>query len=353
MTPEWRTCLLLALTALPWAAVRPAQAQNFTPVTDEQKSDVLVLRNGDVLTGDFREMARGLVTFKTDAASTIYVKWPRVVSATSAKVFEIDLDDGRVILGSVAAADSAYRILIQQAADTVELPIVSIVQMVRIKKTVFERIDGSVDAGVNFTQQNDKVDVSLSASLRYDVARHRVRLDFDGTYSRQDSVSPIQRRNGSLQYSRILHSRWSWTASVGQSGNTQLGLESAWSLGTGPGRLLISSNKVVLGTWLGLNYRTEQYTDAEARSVVPLSLTTDFEWFTWSGMSTDISSRLAIAPILNDSGRWRINFTASLRREILSNLYLNLSVNEIYDSKPPSDTNKNDFSLTSSLGWSF
>jgi hypothetical protein len=341
------------MAALPLAPVRPAAAQNFTPVTDEQKSDVLVLRNGDILTGDLREMSRGMVTFKTDAASTIYVKWPRVVSATSAKVFEIDVDDGRVLVGSVAAPDSAYRLAIRQAADTVELPIESVVKMVRIKKTVFERIDGSLDAGVNFTQQNDKVDLSLTANVRYDVARHRVRLDFNGTYSRQDSVSPIERRNVSLQYSRILRRRWSWSANIGQSRNTQLGLESAWTIGTGPGRLLISSNKVVLGTWIGLNYRKELYVDSDARSVVPLSLTTDLEWFTWTGMSTDVSSRLVVAPILNDDGRWRINFTASLRREILSNLYLNFGVSEIYDSKPPADANKNDFSFTSSIGWSF
>jgi len=341
------------MAALPLAPVRPAAAQNFTPVTDEQKSDVLVLRNGDILTGDLREMSRGMVTFKTDAASTIYVKWPRVVSATSAKVFEIDVDDGRVLVGSVTAPDSAYRLAIRQAADTVELPIESVVKMVRIKKTVFERIDGSLDAGVNFTQQNDKVDLSLTANVRYDVARHRVRLDFNGTYSRQDSVSPIERRNVSLQYSRILRRRWSWSANIGQSRNTQLGLESAWTIGTGPGRLLISSNKVVLGTWIGLNYRKELYVDSDARSVVPLSLTTDLEWFTWTGMSTDVSSRLVVAPILNDDGRWRINFTASLRREILSNLYLNFGVSEIYDSKPPADANKNDFSFTSSIGWSF
>jgi len=341
------------MAALPLAPVRPAAAQNFTPVTDEQKSDVLVLRNGDILTGDLREMSRGMVTFKTDAASTIYVKWPGVVSATSAKVFEIDVDDGRVLVGSVTAPDSAYRLAIRQAADTVELPIESVVKMVRIKKTVFERIDGSLDAGVNFTQQNDKVDLSLTANVRYDVARHRVRLDFNGTYSRQDSVSPIERRNVSLQYSRILRRRWSWCANIGQSRNTQLGLESAWTIGTGPGRLLISSNKVVLGTWIGLNYRKERYVDADAQSVVPLSLTTDFEWFTWTGMSTDVSSRLVVAPILNDDGRWRINFTASLRREILSNLYLNFGVSEIYDSKPPADANKNDFSFTSSIGWSF
>jgi hypothetical protein len=345
--------MLLTVAALQPMAATPARAQDFTPVTDEEKSDVLVLRNGDTLTGDFRELERGMVTFKTDAASTIYVKWPRVVTASTDKRFEIDLDDGRVFVGSLAASQTAYRVLVRTDGDTVEVAVASVVKMIRIKKTFFERLDGSVDAGFNFTQQNTKVDLSLSATVQYDVALNRIRLDFDGTFSRQDSVSDIQRRNLTASYTRLLGDRWIWAAGGGGARNSQLGLEQSWSLGTGPGRLLVMSNKVNLGTWIGLYYRTEQYVGDDARNTVPLSLTTDFQWFTWSGLSTDVSSRLVVSPILNDRGRWQINFTASVRRELLSHLYLNLGVTEIYDSKPPSDVNKNDFAFTSSLGWTF
>jgi hypothetical protein len=345
--------VLVALAVLNPVATSSARAQDFTPISDEEKSDVLVLRNGDTLTGDFRELGRGMVTFKTDAASTIYVKWPRVVTATSEKQFEIDLEDGRVFVGSVAASESAYHLIISQVGDSVEVPISSIVKMIRIKKTFFERLDGSVDAGFDFTQQNSKVDLSLSAKVRYDVARHRTQLGFDGTFSRQDSISDIERRNLTAGYTRLFHNRWLWAAGGSGARNSQLGLEQSWSIGTGPGRFLILTNAVTLGTWIGLYYRTERYTGADARNTIPLSLTTDLQWFTWSGLSTDISSRLVISPILNDSGRWQINLTASLRRELLSNLYLNIGVTEIYDSKPPSDVNKNDFAFTTSLGWTF
>jgi len=344
--------LALALAALPWTTA-PASAQDFTPVTDAEKSDVLVLRNGDTLTGDFRELTRGMVTFKTDAASTIYIKWPRVVSASTNKLFEIDLDDGRVFVGSIAAGERAYHVILYQASDTLEVPISSVVKMIRIKKTFFERLDGSVDAGFNFTQQNSKVDLSLSGTVRYDVARNRARIDFDGTFSRQDSISDIERRDLTASYTRVFGHRWIWGAGGGGSSNSQLGLEQAWSAGTGPGRLLVLSNKVDLATWIGLFYRTERYVGEDARSTIPLSLTTDFQWFTWTGLSTDVSSQLVISPILNDSGRWRVNFTANVRRELLSHLYLNLGVTEIYDSKPPVDVNKNDFAFTTSLGWTF
>ena len=74
--------LLLCSSPL-FLEVTQVRAQQFTPVTDSQKTDVLLLRNGVEEIGDFRQLERGIVTLKTDAAGTIYVKWPRVVTATT------------------------------------------------------------------------------------------------------------------------------------------------------------------------------------------------------------------------------------------------------------------------------
>ncbi|MGW8283291.1 MAG: DUF481 domain-containing protein [Gemmatimonadota bacterium] len=135
--------------------------------------------------------------------------------------------------------------------------------------------------------------------------------------------------------------------------NSQLDLERSWTFGTGPGRLLVLSNLVNVSSWLGLYYRNERYTGDDPRSTIPLSLVTDLDWFTWSGLSTDVSSRLAVSPILDDAGRWQISFTASVKHELLKLLYLTISVNEYYDTSPPADANQNDLSITTSIGWTF
>jgi hypothetical protein len=109
-----------------------------------------------------------------------------------------------------------------------------------------------------------------------------------------------------------------------------------------------------LSALLGIAYNRERFTGEEARNTVPLGLGTDFQFFNWSGLSTDLSSRLSIQPVLNDSGRWRISFSIDLTQEILNLLYLTVGLDEEYDSKPPSaDANKNDFRLTTSLGWTY
>jgi hypothetical protein len=347
--PFLRVAFVLASVA----GALPAAAQDFTPVTDPQKTDVLVLRNGDRMTGDFRELSRGIVTFKTDAAAYIYVKWPRVVTAATDKVFDIQMKSGRRYVGSMSPGDAAYRVRILTARDTVEVPIETVVSMVRIKKTFWDRLDGSLDAGFNFTQQNSKVDLNSSIKVHYDVASNRFQLEFDGTFSSQDSVSDIQRRKLTAIYGRALSDRWFWAASAAGASNSQLNLERSWTFGTGPGRFFVLSNKILLGSWLGIYYRNERYTGDDPRSTLPLSLITDLEWFNWSGLSTDLSSRLVVSPILNDAGRWQISFTAQMKHELLSLLYITVGVNEYYDTSPPADANQNDFSVTTSIGWTF
>jgi hypothetical protein len=340
-------CLASVLSPLPSAA------QDFIPVTDPEKTDTLVLRNGDVVTGDFRELQRGIVTFDTDAASTIHIKWPRVVTATTTKTFEIVLADGVVYVGSLISSDEAHKVVVEHTAGRVRVAVDSVVQMVRIKKTIWQRLDGSVDMGLDYTQQNAKVDFNLSFTIRYNVAHNRFRLNFASTFSSQDSVSDTRRRGLEATYARELSNRWFWAVSAGAGSNSQLGLDYARLIGTGPGRFLVLSNKVQLSTWVGLFHRTERYEGDDPRGTTPLSLTTDFQWFAWSGLSTDVSSQLVISPILSDSGRWRVGFVTSLSHDLVNNLSLSIGITEIYDSKPPSDVNKNDFNFTSSLGWTF
>jgi hypothetical protein len=330
-----------------------AGAQEFTPVTDPVKSDVLILRNGDEATGEFRQLQRGIVTFKTDAASTIYVKWPRVITARTDKTFEIVLADGSTHVGSMPEFGEAGRLRLQIGGESFDVARDSVVEMVRIKKTFWERLDGNVSAGLDFTQQETKLDLNLSTSVDYNVAHNRFGLDLSGTFTQQDAVDDIRRGNAAVLYARELSKTWFWAGAADAQSNSQLSLDYAWSLGSGPGRFLLRTNRVMLTTWLGLYYRTEQYESEEARNTLPLSLTTDFQWFVWSGLSTDLSSRLVISPILDDSGRWQITFVSSLSRELVSSLYLSIGITEIYDSRPPADANKNDFSFTSSLGWSF
>ena len=322
-------------------------------VTDSVKSDTLLLRNGDLLTGEFRELERGIVSYKTDAMSTINVKWSRVLTAKTDKEFEIHLSTGERWIGSLAPTDPGF-VTIRAVSDTFDTAMGRIVEMQRLKSSFWNRLDGSLDLGFDFTQQNKKVDINVRGDVEYVANRNRFNLRFTESVSRQDSASDITRSEIALGFTREMPNVWFLGFFASAEQNSQLSLDLRGTLGAGPGAYLVWTSRLSLATALALQFTRERFTGEETRTTVPLGLLTDFQFFNWSGLSTDVSARLTIQPVLNNSGRWQITLYANLRQEVLSNFYLTVGVNEVFDSEPPAvDANRNDLSITTSLGWTF
>jgi hypothetical protein len=223
------TPALVALIALGFGP--PVHAQF---VLDREKSDSLRLRNGDWVIGDLRDMALGVVRYETDAMSTIYVKWPRVLSASTEERFQIYLDDGRRYYGSLRPGSTLGRVVILTELDTLDVPIQSVVELQRIRGEFWHRIDGDFDFGFGFTQQNERVDLSLRSDTRYLFRRNRLRLLLDGSLSRQDSVSDVTRGTGRFTYVRELRGLWFVGLAASVEQNSQLSLDVRGSMGADP-----------------------------------------------------------------------------------------------------------------------
>lgn len=66
-----------------------------------QKTDVVVLLNGDRFTGEVKKLQYGKLQFKTDDAGTIYIKWNKIARLTAKAFFEVETEDGSVYFGSL------------------------------------------------------------------------------------------------------------------------------------------------------------------------------------------------------------------------------------------------------------
>ncbi len=58
--------------------------------------------------------------------------------------------------------------------------------------------------------------------------------------------------------------------------------------------------------------------------------------------------------MLDQWGRWQVDFVTNLRHEIANDFYINVGLKEFFDNEPPIEIdNRNAFSVSTSLGWSF
>jgi hypothetical protein len=324
----------------------PAQAQ---------KTDVVTLANGDDITGEVKGLKRGKLKYSTDAMSTVFIEWPEVSTlVTEGKIFEVGLEDGTTYFGSLRAGEEAAQIHVLADADTTTVATREIVRLSPIKESVWNQIDGNLDLGFAFTQENNKLDLLLSSDVKYKWGLNSIRWDLGVTLSRQDGASDINKLNTSLDYTRQFGGKWFWTGLTSFESNTQLSLDIRGSFGGGIGRFMIQTNRVILSLAGGASYARERFTDQEAQNLGQAFVMTDFEYFSWGNLDTDLSSRLVIIPVFTESGRIRLQFRTDFRREFVNNFYFNVGLIESYDSQPADPTAaKNDLTLSTSIGWSF
>ena len=79
-----------------------------------------------------------------------------------------------------------------------------------------------------------------------------------------------------------------------------------------------------------------------------------YEFFTYDTPKTNISTSFIVYPSLSVSGRYRTELDVNLKREIVKDFTIGLTVYDSFDSKPPAGgTSKNDVGFSLSVGWTF
>jgi hypothetical protein len=142
-----------------------------------QKTDTVYLQNGDRITGELKKFEDGLLFLKTDAMQTIEIEYDRIFTVYSAKFFEFRTTSGYRYYGTLLNSSDTGTIAIVLINDTVPKPLWDIVQMTSMKNKFWQKIDGSVDVGLNYTKASDVLQFSFIASATYRAADYSTKLD--------------------------------------------------------------------------------------------------------------------------------------------------------------------------------
>src|SRR5689334_162740 len=86
------------------------------------RTDVVILSNGDHITGEVVSLDRGRLEFKTDDAGTLYLEWDKLTSVVTTRFVEVVAQDGRRFFGSLAkAADKTLNVTGSEATASVPM----------------------------------------------------------------------------------------------------------------------------------------------------------------------------------------------------------------------------------------
>jgi hypothetical protein len=341
---SWRRHTVLATAAL-LAGASPLLAQ---------KTDIMVLYQGDSITGEVKELNRGKLAYKTDDMGTLSVEWDKVAHLTSVNYFDVEDRYGTRFFGRLAASEEQGQLLVI-LSDTVRVRMIDIVAISRIQSSFWSRLDGYVDLGFDFQKANTNKQLNGAAEVKYRGQKWASKLAGSTYFQNQEGADATSRNNLSLDGRRLFGNHWSALVVGTLEQNQQLGLDLRWTIGSGATREFIHTNKMTFLTFATLAYANETYDDEEgSTNTIQLPLGADFAFFLFDSPKTDITSDLTVTPILNDWGRVRIDFNARVAYELISDFTIGFRFFDNFDSRPPSETaSKNDYGLTFSLGYKF
>jgi hypothetical protein len=320
-----------------------------------QKTDVVTLGNGDRITGEIERLDRGRLEFSTDDAGTLYLEWDKLVAlVATSRVFDISTTDGRRFLGSLGPAARGFLTVVTAAGDET-LPMADVTYISPIGKSFWQKLDGSISAGFNYTRSSGIAQFNLNADTTYH--RPAFEINLNGSYTltaTEEDQGNDDRGSFSASYVRFVSPRWIVSGIGRFESNESLGLKLRSQVGGGAGPRLVNTNRAQVVVGAGLVANNEQGVDVESTNNLEAVFSLRSSYFTYDRPKTTIDISLQYFPSLTDFGRQRVQLDTTFKREFLKDLILSLNLYDSFDSRPPNvkfDTN--DVGIVLSLGWSF
>lgn len=300
------------------------------------KTDKIILLNGDEVTCEIKNVQYGLLTVKTDDMGTLEIKWDKVARVQSTYIFEVEMTDGSIYFGKFGVSTADQRITIVTGPSVKEVDILNIVTITQIDNRFWSRMDGGISIGLNLTKANQSLQWNTNFNSTYRARKYFTTLSYAGNYSVQQEVEPSTRQDLNLIFNKNLPDKWFALGYTGAVHNTELGLKLRLSLGAGPGRALIQTNRNDLGAIVGLVANREWALDSlnSVSNNMEGILSLRFRRFKYDSPKSNISTALFLYPGLIPWGRFRVEINLEVSQEIVKDFTIGINGYLSYDTQP-------------------
>ena len=353
---------ILLAVALLLLVVAGADAQSFQ----------IFLRNGDRLTGTVLAEDASQVTL-TNAilgrfilplsvierreailADTTQPSIPSTNAPVADRQKQWDALQNRYFANQISAEEyhrqRAALLAVHPAPLTTKAPETSIVAKPAPKPA--PSLTGELFAGtdLNFGSKSRQI-YTGRVKMNYSFGHFRNMLDLLTTYGKTDGEITANRMDGTLKTDYDLTPR-SYLYSLAGTGYDEIRqIDGYYQLGPGYGYHVVKQTNFVLSAESGFNYQVQNFADGREDDFFYYRFAGLLKWTINTRFSFD--EKLEYFPQWDDAGEYKVRFEANLRYWLKSNLSLNLTVINLYDTRVATGIEPNDLQIRSSIGVKF
>lgn len=360
-TDLWRQSMKIGRSMRLGAVVLGTVLVLATSLLAGQKTDVLVMKNGDRLTCQVKGLDQGALYVSLDyVLQTISVEWAKVERIESTQLFIVKAQDGTVYRGKLRTAESAgkepVKIEVQETPEeSVTLESSRVVWVSSTSEKFWQRFNGDVNFGVIYSKGNQSTQYNLGAQSEYLRERWSAQATLSSNLSSSTGTSPSTRNLLDLSGTHLLGRDYFYSGLGSFLQSSAQGINRQTTLAGGVGRYLKNTNRSKISLLGGLGWVRTAYEPA----VVPIGtqdlatavIGADVKIFRFN--KTNLSVTAELLPALSEPGRVRFNTNATYYIKLISNLSWNFSFYGNWDSQPPTGLSGSDYGSSSGLSWSF
>ncbi len=327
-----------------------------------EKTDILVMKNGDRMTCEIKGLAAGILYVSFDYIDgTASVDWSKVARVESNQPFLVKGTDGSVYTGKLRTLDTAagrpVKILVVgtgQQETMIERS--QIVDMLVTSEKFWQRFNGEISFGWIYSKGNQSNQYSMGSQVEYVRERWKAGASLDSSLSSSAGTNTSTHNVLNLAAQHLLPwNQWFYSglATFLQSSEQKITLQS--TLGFGVGRYLKNTNRTTISLLGGAAWQNTKY----ETSLVPLGkqniaaalIYVDVKTFKFS--KTNVNLTATLLPAVSDPGRVFFSTKDSYYIKLFKNLKWNLSFYGNWDSRPPPGFPGSDYGTSSGVSWTF
>ena len=332
------------------------------PLFAREKSDVIIMKNGDHVTCEIKGLNANTLFISVDyILNTLSVDWSKVDHVESKQMFIVKTQDGLVYSGALSTPATPggrpVKIQILELSDTkVDLDKTQIIKMDQTSSNFWERFNGNVGLGVSYNKGNQSTQYNLSSAVNYPRERWAGSATYNSILSSNTGATTSTRNELTLQVQRLLRwNNWYYAGLTDFLQSSVQGIQLQSTLGGGVGRYLKNNDHVVISVigglgWQRINYQ-QKALPSPTQNVASGLVGSDVNFFYFNKTNLSISSYLL--PALSEPGRVHFNVNTTYYVKLWSKLTWNISFYGNWDNRPPPGFSGSDYGTSSGISWKF
>ncbi|MGA0264629.1 MAG: DUF481 domain-containing protein [Lysobacterales bacterium] len=352
------------------------------------KTDIVILQNGDRITGEIKKLEAGVLRVSTDHMGTINIEWRFIRRIFSDQNQTVEMIDGTRLVGTLVKGEEEADLIIKSDSGSTQVTTLDIVSAYPLGSDFKDRMTLDLSVGADYTSSTQLANASTAADFRLMNFKRIWESSLRTYLTRQGGDSSSDETSGSTtdqtrleawgSMERILMNQKYRKYSSKFERNEALDLDFRLSLGASFGRYLIKTNNQWFDVAIGLQALEERIRPPEDQAGTDvcgdygegpcdeLNIETNFEltgtaryrYWRFTSPERSLDTYITLYPSITSAyrGRLRAESRTTFKLELAKDLFWSLELYGTFDNgkglaTPPDE--KWDYGLTTSLGWSY